>query len=414
MTGQVVLALARAKTAGVKFDADLLSGAVQWLRQHLNDGNGQRGARAVGFRALAEAGSPMTDLMDAFAALRDLEPYHYAELALAYQKLGNFESARKMLMRLKASRIETDSAVRWERPNREYRWYYYWDDNPVLVTAVALEALAMIEPRSTLIPKTINYLLQNRRGYWWVSTQDTAATVIAALALPKPASSSQTVRVLLNGTEIAQKTIDENGATLELEPTLQTGENRLEIKGDLNYAASLDYIREPERLTAENTGISVVPTYYKLEKRWNEEAKNWDLIPQPLIKDGVAQPLEVGDMIAVNIHIKPESGSMRHLQVIQPVPAGFSAVKENGWDIVSGRVIEQRPYWRWWYWYSGRELYQDRVELYADTLGGEQEFNVILRAQTPGTFTALPTTAELMYDPSVRGRSSAATLTIKE
>jgi uncharacterized protein YfaS (alpha-2-macroglobulin family) len=138
------------------------------------------------------------------------------------------------------------------------------------------------------------------------------------------------------------------------------------------------------------------------------------LIPQPLIKDGVAQPLEVGDMIAVNIHIKPESGSMRHLQVIQPVPAGFSAVKENGWEIYAGRIIQQRPYWRWWYWYSGRELYQDRVELYADTFGGEQEFNVILRAQTPGTFTALPTTAELMYDPSVRGRSSAATFTIKE
>ncbi len=414
MTSQVVLALARAKTAGVKFDAYLLDGAVNWLRQHLNDSDGQRGARAVGFRALAEAGAPMTELMDAFAALRDLEPYHYAELALAYQKMGQLENARKMLIRLKASRIETDSNVRWERPNREYRWYYYWEDNPILVTAVALEALAKIEPSSKLIPKTINYLLQSRRGYWWVSTQDTAATVIAALALPKPATSSQTVRVILNGQEIAQKTIDEKGATLELDPKLNKGENTLEVKGDLNYAASLEYVREPERLTAENTGISVVPTYYKLEKRWNEDTKNWDFIPQPLIKDGVAQTVKVGDMIAVNIHVKPESGSMRHLQVIQPVPAGFSAVKENGWDIYPGRAVEMRPYWRWWYWYSGRELYQDRVELYADTFGGEQEFNVILRAQTPGTFTALPTTAELMYDPSVRGRSSAATLTIKE
>ncbi len=414
MTSQVVLALARAKTAGVKFDSYLLDGAVQWLRQHLNDSGGQRGARAVGFRALAEAGVPMTELMAQFAELRDLEPYHYAQLALAYQKLGQLENARKMLARLKSSRIETDSNVRWERPNRQYRWYYYWEDNPVLVTAVALEAMAKIEPRSTLIPKTINYLLQNRRGYWWVSTQDTAATVIAALALPKPKTSSQTVRVILNGQEIAQKTIDEKGATLELDPKLRTGDNTLEIKGDLNYAASLEYVREPERLTAENTGIIVTPTYYKLEKRWNEKAKNWDFIPQPLIKDGVAQAVNVGDMIAVNIHIKPESGSMRHLQVIQPVPAGFSAVKENGWEIEPGRVIQMRPYWRWWYWYSGRELYQDRVELYADTFGGEQEFNVILRAQTPGTFTALPTTAELMYDPSIRGRSSAATFTINE
>ena len=414
MTGQVVLALARAKSAGVKFEAYLLNGAVQWLRQNVNDTQNQDGQRAVAYRALAEAGSPAVEGMEAFANQRDLEPYHLAQLALAYQKLGQLEKARTMLNRLKAKRIETDSNVRWERPNRQYTWYYYWDDNPVLVTAVALEALAKLEPNSNLIAKTINYLLQQRRGYWWVSTQDTAATVIAALALPKPAATSQTVRVLLNGTEIATKTLDEKGATLELDPTLKLGENTLEVRGDLSYAASLEYVREPERLVADSSGISVVPTYYKLEKKWNEAARNYDYLPVPLIKNGIAQPLEVGDMIAINIRIKPESGSMRHLQVIQPVPAGFSAVKENGWDFEPGRYMRFQDSWRWWYWYSGREIYQDRVELYADTFGGEQEFTVYLRAQTPGTFTALPTVAELMYDPSVRGRSSAATLTIKE
>ncbi len=415
MTGQVVLALARAKSVGIKFEPYLLEGAVQWLRQNINDSQGQRGARAVAYRALSEAGSPATEGMEDFAAQRDLEPYHLAQLALAYQKLGDLEDAKKMLTRLKTKRIETDSNVRWERPNRQYRWYYYWDDNPVLVTAVALEALAKLEPRSSLIPKTINYLLQQRRGYWWVSTQDTAATVIAALALSKPANSNQTVRVLLNGTEIAVKTIDEKGATLDLDPKIRIGENTLEVKGDLNYAASLEYVREPERLIAESDGINVSPTYYKLEKKWNESARNYDYTPVPLIKDGVAQPLEVGDMIAVNIRIKPESGSMRHLQVIQPIPAGFSAVKESGWNFQPGRAIRYfEDYWYWNYWYSGREIYQDRVELYADTFGGEQEFTVYMRAQTPGTFTALPTIAELMYDPSIRGRSSAATLTIKE
>ncbi len=414
MTSQVALALARAKSVGVKFDLNLLEGAINWLRQNINYDSQQRGARAVAYRALAEAGIT-ADSLDNFAAIPDLEPYHLGQLALAYQKLGQLEQARKLLNRLKAKRIETDSNVRWERPNRQYRWYYYWDDNPVLVTAVALEALAKLEPRSNLIPKTINYLLQQRRGYWWVSTQDTAATVIAALALPKPADSSQTVRILLNGTEIASKTIDENGTTLDLDPKIKIGENTLEVKGDLNYAASLDYVREPERLVAENKGITVTSTFFKLEKKWNESARNYDYNPVPLIKDGVAQSLEIGEMIAVNIRIKPESGSMRHLQVLQPVPAGFSAVKETGWNFQPGRAIRYfDDYWIWNYWYSGREIYQDRVELYADTFRGEQEFTVYMRAQTPGTFTALPTTAELMYDPSIRGRSSAATLLIKE
>ncbi|MFN3267141.1 MAG: alpha-2-macroglobulin family protein, partial [Deinococcales bacterium] len=136
MTSQVVLALARAKSVGVKFEAFLLEGGVQWLRGRVNDAGAQRGARSVAYRALAEAGVAH-ESMDGFAALSDLEPYHLAQLALAYQKIGQLENARRMLSRLKASRIETESTVRWERPNRQYRWYYWWEDNPVLVTAVA-------------------------------------------------------------------------------------------------------------------------------------------------------------------------------------------------------------------------------------------------------------------------------------
>ncbi len=417
MTGQVVLALTRAKALGVKLDPEWLPGAVNWLRQNVENADAWRSERIVALRAMAEADSPMVAVMERFAADRNLEPYQLAHLALAFQKIGQRDEAIKLLARMKAKRIESGSIVRWERPNREYDWYYWWDDNPTLVTAVALEALAKLEPSSNLIPKAVNYLLQARRGDWWISTQDTAAIVVAALSLPKPSDSSQTVRVLMNGQTLIEQIINEDGANLELDEAimgkLRVGENTLVVKGDLNYAANLQFIREPTRLDAANNGIDVQRTYFKLEKRWNENAKNWDFIPQPLIKDGVAEPLEQGDLIVAKINISAK-GNMRHMQIIEPVPAGFSAVNETGFDLETGKPVRFRDPWRWWYWYSGREIYQDRVEMFAGYFNKQQSLYVMLRATTPGTYTALPTNAELMYDPDVRGRSSAATLTIKE
>lgn len=62
-------------------------------------------------------------------------------------------------------------------------WYDYWDDNSVQVTARALEAVATLEPNSALIPGVSQWLLANRRGPKWLSTQDTTNVIIAALAL---------------------------------------------------------------------------------------------------------------------------------------------------------------------------------------------------------------------------------------
>ena len=62
----------------------------------------------------------------------------------------------------------------------------------------------------------------------------------------------------------------------------------------------------------------------------------------------------------------------------------------------------------------GATCLDDRVDLYADYLSGAQTMTYVLRAQTPGTFTALPTHAFLMYDPDVEGYSSAATFTVRD
>jgi alpha-2-macroglobulin len=418
MTASVVLALARLQKQKIPRDnyKTILEGGIKWLQNNIKNTSFSRGSRALAHRALAEAQAPDLDTMQLFAAVPDLEPYHLAQLALAYNSLNRLEQAKNLLERLKITRIERDSTVQWQRPKNPYRWNYYWDDNPILVTATALEALSLLEPQSPLIPKSINYILQARRGDWWVSTADTSAIISAALTLPKPSASNQQVKILLNGKSLAKPIVTASGITLDLEPSLTFGENTLSIEGDLSYGVRLEYIREPTRLTDQSDGIQVKRTYERLEKRWSEEEQAWEYIQTPLVQNGVAQAIKIGDLIMVNIEVSPESGLMRHVQIIEPVPAGFQAIPMDNLNLygIKNPKTQFGVFADWNNWYAARDIYANRVEMFAQSLEPNNFFGVVLRAQTAGTYTHLPSSAELMYDPEIRGRSSAATLTVRE
>ena len=78
-----------------------------------------------------------------------------------------------------------------------------------------------------------------------------------------------------------------------------------------------------------------------------------------------------------------------------------------------------RPIWR----IAGLDPNDVGVYLIQDTrlnsfvAGGQAIFintGLILRAETPGKYTALPAQGFLMYEPSVNGRSSGATLTVRD
>ena len=121
-----------------------------------------------------------------------------------------------------------------------------------------------------------------------------------------------------------------------------------------------------------------------------------------------------GDLVLVTLTVQPENHRARYLLVSDPVPAGMKALDERSLAI-NGLPDPDGSDWESWnYWYAGRDLLDDRVDLYANYLEGRQTMTYLLRAQTPGTFTALPTHAFLMYDPDVEGYGAAATLTVRD
>jgi len=70
----------------------------------------------------------------------------------------------------------------------------------------------------------------------------------------------------------------------------------------------------------------------------------------------------------------------------------------------------------WWYWgYTHSEARDDRMVYFLDYVpAGERVFTYLLRAETPGNFSALPARAELMYQPSIGGNSGETSVEIGE
>jgi alpha-2-macroglobulin len=419
MSAYVFAGLTKAKQLGLKVPNERLDNAVKYLIANAKDSDNTPGERASAYRSLADAGRADKAGMDAFSKRAELEPYAIANLVIAYSKVGDANRAKDLLDRLKAKRLETDRGIHWQKAKREYDWYWYWDDNEIQITAVALEAIVRMEPQSPLIPRISNWLLAQRRGPQWISTQDTASVIQAALALPKPAATDIAVSVTLNDGQAIEETVSSTAGTLTLDiPSgdLQAGINKLTVTSDTNITYSLDaqFTREPDELKADSSkGIKVTRKYEKLSAVWDAENKRYSYQRESLSKAGKLQPVTVGDLVLVTLTVNSKDPA-RYVMISDPLPAGLKALDERSLTI-AGLQDATDGFEEWRFWYSGREFRDDRVDLYAYYLDRDtQVMRYVLRAQTPGIFTALPTHVFLMYDPDVTGLEKATVLTVRD
>ena len=427
MSAYVTQGLLRARALGAAVDNKMLDRALNYLAGHLNSKGARQADQASALRALQEAGRVKPGQLSAFARRAELEPYALAQTALALGRAGQTQAARDVLDRLKARRVGSGALIHWETPRRAGQpddWYDYWDDNSIQVTAAALEALARLEPGSPLIPGVSQWLLRSRRGPQWLSTQDTTSVIIAALALKPGVAAAKTsnVQVALDGQAVGTLSVQGGrAATLNLPARrLTAGAHTLTLAGapaGALAAAQLSYAREPATLSGDQSrGLLLSRRYERLDPVWDAAKQRYSYRRTPLLRAGQLQPVTSGDLILVTLTVQPTQHSARYLLVSDPVPAGMKALDERSLAVVGLPDPDADSYdpEGWNYWYAGRDLLDDRVDLYADYLAGRQSITYLLRAQTPGTFTALPTHAFLMYDPQVQGYGAAATLTVRD
>lgn len=417
MTAYVVDGLMRARSTGTRVSNRMVDRGLNYLAQHVTDKGISQGERARAYRVLANAGRARVADLLAFSGQK-LKPYALAQISLALNTAGQKQAAQSALTRLKAARSSTqgDSLVYWQG-KAEDGWNWYWEDNNNQVTAAALEALATLEPGSPLIPRVSQWLLMQRRGPQWLSTQDTASVIMAALKLPRVKAQNAGIQVLLDSKTVGKVTVKGNAAaTFNLAPKLPAGKHTLTLKGapsSLIAAAKLSFSREPAALNGINTGgLTLTRRYERLIPTWNVAQKRYIYTKTPVLNGKDYAPVQVGDLLLVTLTVDSKRQA-RYLLVSDPIPAGFKALDDR--SLAFAGEIPRNNWWEWSYWYSGRDLLDDRVDLYAAWLDtGPQKMTYILRAQTPGKYTALPTHAFLMYDPDVEGYGPAANFSVVE
>jgi len=117
-------------------------------------------------------------------------------------------------------------------------------------------------------------------------------------------------------------------------------------------------------------------------------------------------------------HGRVDSDRMGYLALTDRLPAGFEALQPDLWTVASVPELAQtHPLYsvmRWGSEASHVELRDDRALFYYDRVWGDYvHATYLMRATTPGTFSAAPASAELMYETDGIGHTEGLLYEVK-
>ncbi len=425
LTAYVLHGLLEAREAGFTVDEEVIQKAADYLREHLptvgaNTPTYKANRAAYQLYVLGEylrltQSEPHGELGRAVALFdhrERLSTYGKAILAVALGLLEPEESARvdTLVADLLGQAIYSATGTHWEEAFPDY-WNMGTD---IRTTATVLWALSRHQPDSVLLPQIVRWLMSVRRGdgftRYWESTHTTAWVLMSLVAYMRASGElrgSFDYAVTLNGQPILQGEVSRDtlreGAEVQIAVAqLLAGEaNRLLIErkppregqsgeGQLYYTLHLRYFLPGERVEPLERGIIVARRY----EPWDGEA------------DGPLTSARVGDLIRVKLTIIAPN-DLYYVVVEDPLPAGCEAVDTT---LKTESTIGRRPTlrnltpeeedlwyrrhgWGWW-WFSHAELRDEKAVLFATYLPrGTYEYTYVIRANVPGNYRVIPTTA---------------------
>lgn len=287
--------------------------------------------------------------------------------------------------------------------------------------AIALMATLAVKPQDDLVGQLARQLLMSRRNGHWYSTQANAFAIMALSeyfdTLERKAPNYD-VKVGLDKKVLATKSFkgrklgfqrvripmadltNKNGKLLTV---MREGEG-----GPLYYSLKLKYAPRKAPINAIQNGFAIQREYFYADGP-NKDKK-------------VGSNVKVGDVIRVRLTIVA-SDDRKYVALDEPLPAGFEIVNTR-FRTTSRRLSntlstanDEGDWWSYW-WYAPRfdfvEQKDDRVLLFSNSMGSNvYTHNYLVRATTPGTFTAASARIEEMYHPNVFGQTEARTFVIQ-
>jgi hypothetical protein len=280
----------------------------------------------------------------------------------------------------------------------------------IRTTAFVLSAILEVDGLSNpLVEPAAKYLISERTGYGWGTTNETSFTILALtdyLSLQQADGGSSDFTVQLNDSEFAASTL-EPGKMFYSVPIpfekLQTGDNTIKFSSTGADPIYYDII-----------------TRYSLSKKAVEPAGNITVTRQYL-DPKTKKPLEqilAGQLVRVELTVTmPQAAS--YMLIEDHLPGGLEALNE-GLNSTSRVSLYYDEYYddtqyRWQdYGYNNKEVHGDRVTFFVTEMGsGTKVLSYLARATTSGTFIALPAESYAMYDPLLWGRSSEAVVVVE-
>jgi hypothetical protein len=294
--------------------------------------------------------------------------------------------------------------------------YCLWDDRTA--TAAALRAMLAHDPHDARVASVLRWLMLQRTNEYWDSTLDTSF-IIAGLCDYMEAQGadimpSGAVRVMLNGQLLHNYTLsaastDEPEFVIHAPASLlKPGKNYLTFertggKSPVFYATELRQTIAGDELAAvAHDGISVQREYLHVLPRRSGQS-SWSLQTTPAALDSGVNQLNQGDHIRVRLNLNAPR-DMSYVMIEDEFPSGCEPT-ERGSDEMTDD---------WSFWYSQCDVRDDRIAFFARTLTkGKHVLEYNLRAQTPGTYRAMPALLQEMYQPEVRAESAEARVEVQ-
>lgn len=369
-----------------------------------------------------------------------LNAYTHSLLALAFhmQAQGNptsgYEDRAKILVEnLENGVIETKAessligpkgsatmpvTCHWGRDGIHYRW----SEGGVEATAFALRAILAIDPANPRLDQAARWLINNRRSAQWKNTRDTAIVILSLLEyMKKTGEIDPKLKVSLsaNGKLLKETAFSKDNALglfkIEVDPALiRSGENRIECsvvgKGRLYASAYLTYFTKEKPIQAAGNEIYVKREYYRVASV--PRLIGGVNFKRSLLKDG--DEVKSGDRIEVNLTFEAKN-NYEYLLFEDRKPAGCEAVKIRSGEPVYAQAQQADGAFKGTATYVYQELKEQWVAFFISKLRqGSHRITYDLRAETPGTFHALPTTGQAMYVPEIRANGDEVRISITD
>ncbi len=410
-TAWVLFGLVTTAEAGYEVDPNVIARGAAWLRGHLSDVPPR--TRAYALYSLAVAGAPHTAaawaLRNDAAAMESLDAFGLAALILAFHRAGEGEAADALTDLLIGQAAVGGGLAYW--PGSDYDGHYARKTiaSEVRSTALALEAILTVRPRSPLIPQIVRWLMLRRKDHGWGSTNETAYAILALTDYLvatgyRPDGETIPYTVVVNGTLAVTGTLEAEQRSARLTipaDLLRSGDNILRLTGGAQtlYYVVTAHLHATQEMT-EAEGLIAVQRLYR----------------DPTTRQPITGPLEIGSLVEVALTFDlPTPGT--HLVVEDPLPGGLEGLNERlnplSYDAFAP---DGEPARRWpRYGYNFKEVLDDRVRFFiTEAPAGKITLTYYARVLHGGQFTVPPAEVWGMYTPGFWGRSAIDRLEVRE